>query len=131
MDIFLKITTLSLITAILSLVLSKESKHTALLVSMTACILIAWAGFSYLNPVLSFFDTLIDMTKIDSKLFQILLKATGVGMLGELTALICTDAGNAALGKTVQLTSSMVIIWISLPLFEGLLQLIEGVMEGI
>ena len=131
MDIFLKITTLSLITAILSLVLSKESKHTALLVSMPACILIAWAGFSYLKPVLSFFDTLIDMTKIDSKLFQILLKATGVGMLGELTALICTDAGNAALGKTLQLTSSMVIIWISLPLFEGLLQLIEGVMEGI
>lgn len=131
MDIFLKITAVSLITAILSLVLSKDSKHTALLISMTACILIAWAGFAYLKPVLSFFDTLIDMTKIDSELFQILLKATGVGMLGELTALICTDAGNAALGKTVQLTSSMVIIWISLPLFEGLLRLIEGMMEGI
>ena len=131
MDIFLKISTVSLITAILGLVLSKESKDLALLVSITASIMIAWAGFSYLRPVLTFFDTLVNLTQIDSDMFQLLLKATGVGLLGELTAMVCADAGNAALGKTVQLASSMVIIWISLPLFEGLLQLIEGVMEGL
>ena len=127
----MKVISGSLIAAVLGLVLSKDSKDTALLVSVTACAMVAWAGFSYLRPVLSFFDTLMDMTQIDSDMLQILLKATGVGILGELTALVCADAGNSALGKTVQLASSMVIIWISIPLFEGLLRLIESVMEGI
>jgi len=131
MDIFLKVISVSLIAAILGLVISKESKDTALLISITACVMIAWAGFSYLRPVLSFFDTLMDITQIDPEMLKILLKATGVGILGELTSLVCTDAGNGALGKAVQLTSSIVIIWIALPLFEGLLQLIESVMEGI
>ena len=131
MDIFLKVISVSLIAAILGLVISKESKDTALLISITACVMIAWAGFSYLRPVLSFFDALMDITQIDPEMLKILLKATGVGILGELTSLVCTDAGNGALGKAVQLTSSIVIIWIALPLFEGLLQLIESVMEGI
>ena len=131
MDIFLKVVSISLIAAILGLVISKESKDMALLISISACVMIVWAGFSYLRPVLSFFDTLMDITQIDPDMLKILLKATGVGILGELTSLVCTDAGNAALGKAVQLTSAMVIIWIALPLFEGLLRLIESVMEGI
>ena len=131
MDIFLKVVSISLITAILGLVISKESKDMALLISISACVMIVWAGFSYLRPVLSFFDTLMDITQIDPDMLKILLKATGVGILGELTSLVCSDAGNGALGKAVQLTSTIVIIWIALPLFEGLLRLIESVMEGI
>ena len=131
MDIFFKMISISLITAILGLVLSKESKDIALLISITACVMIMWVGFSYLSGVLSFFDTLMDVTQIDSDMLTILLKATGVGILGEITALVCSDAGNGALGKAVQVTSSLVIMWIALPLFEGLLQLIESVMEGL
>ena len=131
MDSFTKIIAVALIAVILCLVLSKESKDMALLVSVTACVIAAWAGFAYLSPVLSFFDTLISMTQMDAEMLEILLKATGVGILGELTALVCSDAGNAAIGKAVQLASVMVIIWISLPLYEGLLQLIESVMEGL
>ena len=86
MDIFLKMISISLITAILGLVLSKESKDIALLISITACVMIMWVGFSYLHGVLSFFDTLMDVTQIDSDMLTILLKATGVGILGEITA---------------------------------------------
>ena len=127
----MKVIAVSLITSILGLVLSKESKDAALLISITACVMIAWIGLSYLRPVLSFFDALTDMIQLDSDMIQVLLKATGVGILGEITALVCADAGNSALGKVVQLCCSMVIVWISLPLFEGLLKLIEGVMEGL
>lgn len=131
MDIFLKVISVSLISATLSLVLSKENKDMALLISVAACAMIAWAGFSYFRGVLDFFDRLMDLTQIDSDMLTIMMKATGVGILGELTALVCADAGNATLGKAVQLTSSIVIIWIALPLFEGLLGLIESLLEGL
>ena len=38
---------------------------------------------------------------LDEDKRQIVLKATGIGMLAEITNLICTDAGYATLGKSV------------------------------
>lgn len=131
MDSFVKIVALSLITVILCLVLSRQNKDVALILSIAACVMAACVGFSYLRPVLDFFDNLSDFTQLDPNMLSVLLKASGVGILGELTALLCADAGNAAIGKTVQLVSVMVILWISLPLYEGLLELIQRVMEGL
>lgn len=131
MDGFVKIIALSLITVILCLVLSRQNKDVALILSIAGCVMAAGVGFSYLSPVLSFFDTLTGYTQLDSNMLGVLLKAAGVGILGEITALLCSDAGNTAIGKVIQLASGMVILWISLPLYEGLLELIQKVMEGL
>jgi stage III sporulation protein AD len=86
-------------------------------------------AFSYLQPVVSFLQTLQEKTGIDNAFFQILIKAVGIALLGETASLICSDAGNSSLGKILQFLSSAVILWLSLPLLEKLLDLVDGVLD--
>ena len=37
----------------------------------------------------------------------------------------CTDAGNGALGKALQLLTGAVILWLSIPLIQALIELLS------
>jgi hypothetical protein len=50
-------------------------------------------------------------------------------MLAEITELVCKDAGNNTLGKALQILSTSVILWLSIPLFNELISLIQSVMN--
>jgi len=51
-----------------------------------------------------------------------------VGLLSELAALICADAGENAMGKSLQILSGIVIVWLSLPLMKQVIVLLEEVL---
>ena len=131
MDIFIKAIVIVLITIILYQVLTNQDKNMALLLSLAVCSMILIATAAYLNPVLTFIHELRLIAKIDSEVFTILLKAVGIALLTEISALICSDTGNNALGKSLQLMSAAVILWISIPLFSSLLELIGEILGDV
>lgn len=128
MDIFYKVIAGVLVTAVLSLVLSKQGKEISLLLVILVCCMIAIIAMQYFQSIVVFFEELQDLTKIDSELLQILMKVVGIGIVGELAAMICADAGNASLGKALQLLSGILVLWLSLPLLRSLLSLIDGIL---
>lgn len=109
--------------------LTKQSKDMATVLTICVCCMVGIIAFSYLQPVVNFLHTLQEKTGVDSAFFHILLKAVGIALLGETASLICTDAGSSSLGKMVQVLSSAVILWLSLPLLEKLLELVDGVLD--
>ncbi len=131
MNIFLKTIAGSIITVILCLVLSKQGKDMSVLLSIAVCCLIVAAAAEYLRPVVDFFKKLQDMGNINQKIFGILMKAVGIGLLGEIVALICADGGNSALGKSVQIMTVIVMIWIAIPILQELLTLIDNVLGAV
>lgn len=118
----------ALITAILTLVLNRQEKDMGLMLSMAACTLILMLLMSFLEPVLDFLKELQALGDLNADMLVILLKAVGVGLVAEIAGLVCTDAGNASLGKTIQLLGSAVILWLSLPVFQMLMELIRGIL---
>ena len=128
MDEFIKAVAGVLITLVLYLMVSRQSKDLAAIAAAVACIMLAASAIHYLRPIISFFEQLQSIGRFDSQCVSILLRCVGIGILSEITSLICTDAGNAALGKTLQLTAGIVVLWISLPLFTKLIELIEGLL---
>lgn len=114
-----------LLAVILVLALGKQGKEAGLLLSLAVCCMLAVLAISYLEPVVALVQRLQDMTGLDSGMLQILLKAVGIGIIGEIASLICADSGNAALGKALQLLSAAVILWLSIPLIEALLELLQ------
>ncbi len=128
MDIYLKAVGCVLISLILYLTLSKDSRDMAILLSLTVCCTVLAAAVSRLEPVVSFFSRLAEKGKLDTNMLETLLKTVGIGLLAEISALVCEDAGNAALGKALKLLGSGVILWLSVPMFEGLLELIGEVL---
>ncbi len=120
---------LVLIAAFLSLILSAGSKKDfAVLLATGACCMVCLAAMEYLKPVVTFFQRLQAQGNWNGELFSILLKAVGIGILGEIASLLCSDTGNAALGKTITVLSSAVILWMSLPLFSSLLNTISEIL---
>lgn len=128
MDIFLKATAGVLIALILTLILSKQGKDFSLLLTILVCTAVSAAAISYLTPVVNFFDRLQRLGKLDPDIVKILLRAVGIGLLAEITGLICSDSGNAALGKTLQFLGGAVVLWMSVPLFTNIIDLIEEIL---
>ena len=131
MDIFLKAAAGILIAVVLGLALAKQGKDISILLVIAVCCMVLIAAVSYLQPVIEFFDKLEDLGNLNSGMLSILLKAVGIGLLTEITALICTDAGNAAMGKALQILSAAVILCISVPMFTELIELVENILGAL
>jgi stage III sporulation protein AD len=128
MGIFLKATACTLVGLIMYLVLSKQGKDISVLLAIAICCMLASAAIQYIEPVISLVNRLQQISGIDSELVQIMLRVVGIGLLTEITSVICTDAGNMALGKTLQLLASGVVLWLSVPLFNRFVDLIEEIL---
>lgn len=131
MDLFAKVIGGVLISVVLYLALSKQSKELSVLLSLAVCCMVAAAAISYLEPVITFFEKLQTIAQLDTSLMLIILRAVGIGILSEIAALICIDAGNAALGKTLQIFACGAVLWMSVPLFTNLIDLVEEILISI
>ena len=131
MELFWKGIAAALIGAILALVLSKQEKDLSLLLTMAGCTLILMLVLGFLEPVLEFLRELQELGDLNADMLVLLLKAVGIGMIAEIAGLICTDAGNASLGKTVQFLGTSAVLWLSLPVLRMLLDLVKSILGGI
>jgi len=128
MNIIFKTIGIAMITLILYQFLGKQNKDIATLVGLSACcIVITGAGY-YLESIVSFIRSLQIAGNLNEEFIEILLKAVGIGLVCELASLICTDAGNTALGKSIHIMATGAILWISLPLFTSLIDLINTIL---
>ena len=123
MDLFYKITAAALVTTVLTLVVRREEKDFALLLTMAGCAMAGIVLLTFLEPVLSFLSTLQTLGDLSGDMLLILMKAVGVGLVAEIAGMVCADGGNASLGKVIQLVGSAVILWLSLPIFQMLMDL--------
>lgn len=121
----------ALLAVILYLTLGKQGKEMGTLLTMAVCSMICAIAMSYLKPVMDFVEQLEITGNLDRNLIGILLKAAGIGFLSEIACLVCADAGNSALGKSVQILGTGVILWLSIPLFQELLELLERILGGV
>ena len=129
MDILLKAVAGVLLAVIASLILSRQGKDFSILLVISVCCMICSTAVAYYLQIFEFIGTLERIGNLNSELISIILKAVGIGILTEITVLICSDSGNAALGKVIQMLSSAVIIWLCIPLFTELLGLVEGILN--
>jgi len=131
MNDFVKAAAIALISVILCQVLAKQNKDISSLLTVAVCGLVAIAAMQYIHPIIDFFRRLKIIGQLDPELFGILIKAVGIGLLSEITGMICTDAGNSALAKSLHIMATAVIIWISLPLLNTFIQMIENILEAL
>ena len=131
MDIYLKTICGAMIALLMTLVLSGIGKDYALLLGLLACCMITAVAMAYLEPIMVYFRQLEELIPLDNGLLEILVKITGIGIVGEIAVMICADSGNSALGKTLQLLTSVLILWMALPLLQMLLELVQGILEGL
>ena len=130
METFFQAAVLVVVGVILCLSLGKERKETAVLLSLAICAMAALTAGAFLSPVLDFLRELSGLARLDSSVLTILLKVLGIGLVSQRAQLICADSGNDAMGKALQILTGVVTLWLALPLFRSLLELVRDVLSG-
>ena len=108
-----------LVASVLGLTLAKQNKEITVLLTIGVCCMVVIAGIAFLKPVLDLLRQLESIGNLNSEIVQILFKVVGIGLVSEIASLICSDAGNASLGKALQMMGSMVILWMAIPAFQA------------
>lgn len=128
MGMFLRAFGAIMITVILTLTLNKQSKELSMLLTIGVCCMVLLVGLQYLSPVVDLVHRLNALCNCEYGWIQILLKVVGIGLVGEIASLICADAGNGSLGKSLQFLASTVIIYLSIPVLNGLMDLLQQIL---
>ena len=131
MEIFAKAVSIALITVVLCLFVSKRDKEISTLLSLLTCCMLLIVAVRYMNPILQFIEQLRSMGNMNEELIAILMQAVGIGLLSQIMGSVCTDAGYAAIGRALQLLATVVMMFISLPAFRSLLDLLEGILSAL
>ncbi len=114
---------LGLLGVILTAVLKRHSGELSILLSIGTTVIMAIYFFRLLQPVLSFVEELRELTGLDRSLFEPVLKCLGIGLLSQFSVNLCTDAGQTAIGRTIQVSGCILCLYVALPLFRGVLSL--------
>ena len=128
MENFIKVTAGVLVALVLYLVLNKQGKDFSVLITLAVCCMVLSAALTFFKPLLAFIDKLTQLGNFDSDVIQIILKAVGIGLLTEIVSLICADGGNASMGKSLQILGSIVILWLAIPLFSTLIDVVQEIL---
>lgn len=129
MDLFWKAAALALVTAILSLAVGNQEKHTAILLGIAGCCLIGICGASYLKPILNLVREVEAAANIENGMLGILLKTVGITLTAEIAGAICSDAGNSSLSKMLQILCSGAVLFLAIPIFQSVWTLLTEIME--
>lgn len=131
MELFWKAAAGVLMAVILGLVLGKQEKDISLMLSIAVCAMAAIIALSYLEPVLDMLRQMEKLGSLGGDMLSVLLKAVGIGLVAEIAGMVCADAGNAALGKTMQMLGTAAVLWLSIPIFNAFLMLIQQILGEI
>ncbi len=131
MNIFLKAAAAVLTTLFLWLSLNKSSKDFSTLLTLAICAMVVTVSASFLDPVINFLRRLQSISSLNHELFSVILKSVGICIITEICTLVCKDAGNETMGKALQIISSAVILWLSVPVFEKLLSLLDNMLGSL
>lgn len=125
MTVYLQAVAGALIAAVLGVVLSRQSKDAQLMLGLAVCCMILVTAVNYLEPVMDLVKKLEQISGLDSDLVTAMVKAVGIGLIGEIAARICADAGNAAVGKAVEFLTAGTVLWLCVPMMTALLELVQ------
>ena len=124
MELFWKTLGAALVSGILTLVLDRQNRDFSLLVTLAASAMILMAAAKLLDPVITFLGKLEALGGLSSDLLLSLIKIFGIGMAGEIAASVCADAGNSSVGKGLHFLTNAAIVYLSIPVFSSLTELL-------
>lgn len=129
MELFWKAAAAVLVVSILALFLEKAGREYAVLLTLAATVLIGYSSLHFFEPVFSFLKHLEELGSLNSDILEILLKILGIGITAEITGNVCADSGNASMQKGIHFLASAAILYLALPVYTSLLELLQQVLH--
>ncbi len=119
---------IALLAAMLILILRELRPAFVPPVRLGATILVIGAALTLYAPVLSRVQALFSQTGA-GEYMDVVLRALGIALICELTALFCRDLGENTLAQGIQLFGKLEILVLSLPLLDKVLEMAKELLQ--
>ena len=121
---------LLLCTALLTTVLRTQRPEWAMGLSLLAGALVAVALLKELAPLVTTLRGMLTVGGLSENALAVVLRAAGICFVTQLAADACRDAGEGALAARAEMAGRVVLLLLTVPLFEQVLTLILSVAGG-
>lgn len=115
---------------ILGAVVKKSNREFALLLTVVTVVLLILMILENCAPLFDEFRNLSSSGLIDGYYIDILLKAVGITIIGQVTASLCKDAGENALCNVVELATKIAILMVSMPVIVNILEYLSEILKS-
>lgn len=120
--VIFKIGLIGVIAVILATTIKKQRAEIAMLIGITAGMLIFSCVLTQIKVVIDFLSELLEMVAIEKTYYLQLLKMLGIAYVAEFASSICKDAGYQSVAGLIELFAKISIVVLSIP---GLIFLVE------
>ncbi|MGL5245013.1 MAG: stage III sporulation protein AD [Sarcina sp.] len=128
MEVVLKVVAFSLVVLFIYMLLRETKSTLALMIILTAGILIFLFISPYIREILYFMRSMADKVGMDFAYIQIVMKIIAIAYISTFCSMICRDADVFVLAKKVEFTGKIMILFLAVPIMISVLDSILKLM---
>lgn len=125
MNIF-SIIIISVVVSILAILIKQNNPTYSVLLIITFVVIIISVTLSYLFSLTDNIMDTVNSVEYASEFLKILFKAIVICVLSDLASNICKDAGNNTVAVCIDVITKIILLSLSLPLVDKLVEIIQG-----
>ena len=125
----IKISGIVIIALLLSVLLRNYRSEFSLLVVICASIIIFIMISEDLNTIIMRFSEITDGVTGTKQYINLMLKVLGISLIAQLLSDLCRDSGESALATQTETAAKVIILIISFPLFESVIEIVTGLLK--
>lgn len=126
MELLIKAAAVAIAAGVLGMVLKKNSPEISLMLAIAAGCIVIYLALEGISDLVGFLSSLVEYSGLSSEIFSIILKSIAIAIITKIASDICKDAGQSASASSLELIGSVTILYIALPLFEAMIQMINS-----
>lgn len=125
----IKISGIVIIALLLSVLLRNYRSEFSLLVVICASIIIFIMISEDLNTIVVRFSEITEDVTGTKQYINLMLKVLGISLIAQLLSDLCRDSGESALATQAETAAKVIILIISFPLFESVIEIVTGLLK--
>ena len=130
MNIF-AIISLGLIGSVLALTIKETRPEMAILVTLATGVAITFVIAKDLIGVFRAICDIVNQSGVNSKYFEIAIKASVIAYITQFASEMCKDAGEGAIGVKIEFAGKLSILVLSIPVISAFLNSISELLDKI
>lgn len=125
MELIVRIGAAAVLGAVVCLLLRRSNPELAIPAASVVCAFALFTAADALRPVIRTLEQARSLSGLGEAYFLPVLKCVAIGLLTRAAADLCRDAGQGAMAGAVELGGTAAALYVSLPLLQTLLTLLE------
>ncbi len=127
MDVIIKISSVAIVAAIISMSVRKSVPELSLTVIVCAVIAVLGLSLGIVTQIIGVLNQLSQHVSFSMEMFTPLFKIVAISVVSKISSDVCRDSGSSSLASCVELAGCVFAVVLALPLLESVVNLIMSV----